>query len=146
MWGERIWSSDWDIFRSNTKHLVQHTFKVCSNTKLHKIPFQNPKVVQFFMLRVILGWCWTAISFNLRTQVIGLLSCAEIEFMQENRVYLFQNEAKNFESCLESLKSFIRHWDWGYSGLQAEGNSRTIYATLEDNGVEKPRFLFLALD
>ena len=31
--------------------------------------------------------------------MIGLLSCAEIEFMQENRVYLFQNEAKIFESC-----------------------------------------------
>ena len=33
-------------------------------------------------------------------------------------------------------KGLIRHWDWGYSGLQAEGNSRTIYATLEDNGWE----------
>ena len=39
----------------------------------------------------------------------------------------------------------IRHWEWGYSGLQAEGNSRTTHATLEDNGVGKIHLL-LVLD
>ena len=46
------------------------------------------------MLFVILGWCWTATPYNLGAQVIGQLSCAEIEFMWETRVYLFQNGAK----------------------------------------------------
>ena len=52
---------------------------------------------------------------------------------------------KFLKAAKKVWKGLIRHWDWGYSGLQAEGNSRTIYATLEDNGVGK-LLLLLVLD